>query len=575
MLLELHIQNFAIIDDLHLSFSPGLIILTGETGAGKSILVDALEILVGGRIDTAFIRSGEEKALIEAEFHLSEPTRASVLEILTREELADEDDHLTLGREIRLNGRHIARVNGRVVNASILREIGEILLDIHGQSEHLSLLKVAHHVRLLDNYAKSGELVKEYQICYRRLMELRRELQHLRQVEREAARRMDMLNFQLNEIESAHLKPGEETDLIAERNRLANAENLASIVQQTLLILDEGSPESPALLEQLGVISRQLATLARLDLTQSQFPELAEAVFEQCNDLARALRRYAETIEFNPQRLDQVEERLNLIHNLKRKYGDSIEAVLAYGEKLHSQLEEITHANDRIEELQSNERELLKELKEKGLALSEKRRQAAQSLSQAVENELADLHMTKARFQVAFSVTEDEEGIQLDDGRKVAFTYNGLEQVEFLIAPNPGEGFKPLVKIASGGETSRLMLALKEVLAVADEIPCLIFDEIDQGIGGRVGGIVGKKLWNLARQHQVFCITHLPQLAVYGDQHLCVMKKVVQDRTITEVDILTGERRVEELAQMLGGIGPATLHSARELLQTTHETIQK
>jgi DNA repair protein RecN (Recombination protein N) len=575
MLLELHIHNFAIIEDLHLSFSPGLIILTGETGAGKSILVDALEILVGGRIDTAFIRSGEEKALIEAEFRLSEPTRASVLDILTREELADEDDHLTLGREIRQNGRHIARVNGRVVNASILREIGEILLDIHGQSEHLSLLKVAHHVRLLDNYAKTGELVKEYQLCYRRLMELRRELQHLRQLEREAARRMDMLNFQLNEIESAHLKPGEEADLIAERNRLANAENLASIVQQSLLVLDEGNPENPALLEQLGVVSRQLANLARLDPAQSQFPELAEAVFEQCNDLARALRRYAETIEFNPQRLDQVEERLNLIHNLKRKYGESIEAVLAYGEKLHSQLEEITHANDRIEELQSNERELLKELKEKGLSLSEKRRQAAQSLSQAIENELADLHMTKARFQVAFSATEDEEGIQLDDGRKVAFTYNGLEQVEFLIAPNPGEGFKPLVKIASGGETSRLMLALKEVLAVADEIPCLIFDEIDQGIGGRVGGIVGKKLWNLARRHQVFCITHLPQLAVYGDQHLCVMKKVVQDRTITEVETLTGDRRVEELAQMLGGIGPATLHSARELLQTTHETIPK
>lgn len=575
MLLELHIQNFAIIEDLHLSFSPGLIILTGETGAGKSILVDALEILVGGRIDTAFIRSGEEKALIEAEFRLSEPTRASVLEILTREELADEDDHLTLGREIRQNGRHIARVNGRVVNASILREIGEILLDIHGQSEHLSLLKVAHHVRLLDNYAKTGELVKEYQLCYRRLMELRRELQHLRQVEREAARRMDMLNFQLNEIESAHLKPGEEAELIAERNRLANAENLASIVQQSLLVLDEGNPENPALLEQLGVVSRQLANLARLDPAQSQFPELAEAVFEQCNDLVRALRRYAETIEFNPQRLDQVEERLNLIHNLKRKYGESIEAVLAYGEKLHSQLEEITHANDRIEELQSNERELLKELKEKGLSLSEKRRQAAQSLSQAIENELADLHMTKARFQVAFSATEDEEGIQLDDGRKVAFTYNGLEQVEFLIAPNPGEGFKPLVKIASGGETSRLMLALKEVLAVADEIPCLIFDEIDQGIGGRVGGIVGKKLWNLARRHQVFCITHLPQLAAYGDQHLCVMKKVVQDRTITEVETLTGDRRVEELAQMLGGIGPATLHSARELLQTTHETIPK
>jgi len=573
MLEELRISNFAIIDELNLRFEPGLVILTGETGAGKSILVDALEALIGGKADTTYIRSGADKAIIEGNFLIPANLRPILLEILQREELDEDSENISLCREIRINGRHIARVNGRVVNLALLREIGEYLVDIHGQSEHLSLLKVNQHLRLLDNYAKNADLQAAYQKIYRQLMEVRREQNHLRQVEQEAARRLDMLQYQISEIENAHLKPGEEEVLTAERNRLANAENLATLAQQSILILDEGTPEHPSLLDQMGEVVHHLGSLIRYDPSQSALLETAEGIFDQLTELVRALRIYGEEIEYNPKRLDFIEERLNLIQSLKRKYGDSLQAILSYAQNARKQLDEITSASERLEDLTRTELELLTELKEIALKLSDNRRQHSQALAQAIEKELAHLNMEKARFKVQINTFEAEDGLPLQDGRKVSFTPNGIDQVEFFIAPNPGEGFKPLVKIASGGETSRLMLALKGVLAAADDVPCLIFDEIDQGIGGRIGMVVGEKLWHLARRHQVFCVTHLPQLAAFGDQHLLVRKTIFGDRTITEVLTLSGEQRVEELALMMGNLNPATLQSARELLQLVRERV--
>jgi DNA repair protein RecN (Recombination protein N) len=573
MLEELRISNFAIIDELNLRFEPGLVILTGETGAGKSILVDALEALIGGKADTTYIRSGADKAIIEGDFLIPANLRPALLQILQREELDEDSQHISLCREIRTNGRHIARVNGRVVNLALLREIGEYLVDIHGQSEHLSLLKVNQHLRLLDNYAKNADLQAAYQKIYRQLMEVRREQNHLRQVEQEAARRLDMLQYQISEIENAHLKPGEEEVLTAERNRLANAENLATLAQQSILILDEGTPEHPSLLDQMGEVVHHLGSLIRYDPSQSALLETAEGIFDQLTELVRALRIYGEEIEYNPKRLDFIEERLNLIQSLKRKYGDSLQAILSYAQNARKQLDEITSASERLEDLTRTELELLTELKEIALKLSDNRRQHSQALAQAIEKELAHLNMEKARFKVQINTFEAEDGLPLQDGRKVSFTPNGIDQVEFFIAPNPGEGFKPLVKIASGGETSRLMLALKGVLAAADDVPCLIFDEIDQGIGGRIGMVVGEKLWHLARRHQVFCVTHLPQLAAFGDQHLLVRKTIFGDRTITEVLTLSGEQRVEELALMMGNLNPATLQSARELLQLVRERV--
>jgi DNA repair protein RecN (Recombination protein N) len=579
MLTELHIQNFAIIDHLDLELAPGLITFTGETGAGKSIIIDAVETLLGGKADATFVRSGAERAIVEGLFRIPEASRDAVLALLEREDLVDDTSYVTLAREIRLNGRSIARVNGRTMNTALLRELGEYLIDVHGQSEHLSLLRVSQHRGLLDSYARStlgsklSPAAERYQATYRRFQTVRRELEELRQVERDSARRTDMLTFQINEIESARLRPGEEEELRDERNRLANAEGLASSAQEALLVLDEGDPENPSADDLMGKVVHALTSLSRLDPSQTDLLDQASALHESMSELAAELRTYLEGIEFNPKRLDQVEERLALLQTLKRKYGDSIPAILAFAETSRQQLDQITHAGERIETLEAEAGELLVRLGEEGQAISRLRQAAGEALGRGIEQELADLHMSGARFQVAFEQQEDPEGAILPDGRRVAFDAFGLERVEFLIAPNPGEGFKPLARTASGGETSRLMLALKNVLAQVDEIPVLIFDEIDQGIGGRVGSVVGQKLWTLARQHQVLCITHLPQLAAYGEQHFQVKKQVHGDRTTTQVSPLTGDERLVELAQMLGEVSEATVQSARDLVEAAGKRV--
>jgi DNA repair protein RecN (Recombination protein N) len=581
MLTELVVDNFAIIEHLELKFGPGLITFTGETGAGKSIIIDAVQALMGERADTTFVRSGSERAIVEGVFQFPPANRQPLIEILEREDLLDSQEYLSMGREIRIGGRSVARVNGRAVNASLLREIGEYLVDLHGQSEHLSLLRVNQHSRLLDSYAEAtgirqdgaplAELREVYQGIYRRLQQITKELEKLQRSEHENARRSDVLAFQINEIEAAQLKPDEDEALREERNRLANAEALAAAVQESLLALDEGTPEAPAASDLLGQVVHALNGLARLDPSQSMLHDNAQAIFDNLSELSRSLRLYLEEIEFNPRRLDQVEERLNLIHNLKRKYGDSITAILEFAQKAHADLDAITHAGERIEALEEERGKLLVQLGQAGTSLSRLRKTAAEQLSGAIEMELVDLNMSGAQFTVDFQTRPDPEGAPVESGEKLAYDANGLERVEFLIAPNPGEGFKPLARIASGGETSRLMLALKNVLAQADEIPTLIFDEIDQGIGGRVGSIVGQKLWNLARKHQVLCITHLPQLAVFGDQHFQVQKLVLGERTTTQVKDLAGEARVMELAQMMGKVSEGTLHSARELIQTVQK----
>jgi DNA repair protein RecN (Recombination protein N) len=574
MIQELRIENFAIIDQLDLSFSPGLVILTGETGAGKSIIIDAVEALLGSRTDTTMVRAGAEKSLIEATFAIPGTVREPVLALLKSEELQDEPESeaVVLAREIRSNGRSVARVNGRTVSVGLLKQLGEFLVDVHGQSEHLSLLRVSQHLGLLDSFANVDEQRNIYSGYYRQLQALRHELTELRQAESEAARRIDMLNFQIAEIDSSRLKPDEEESLREERNRLANAEGLASMAQQAVQALDEGTPDSPATTDLLGQAAHAVSSLARLDPAQASLDEQAQDISERLRDLVFNLRAYLEGIEFNPKRLDQVEERLNLIQNLKRKYGKgsttTIQDVLVFADTARQQLDTITHASERIEELEAEEAQLLAKLSVSGQALSKERHTAAVRLAKDVEAELEHLQMSSARFQVDFHTRPDPHGVLLESGERVAFDIHGLEQIEFLVAPNPGEGLKPLVKIASGGETSRLMLAIKNVLANADQVPTLIFDEIDQGIGGRVGGVVGHKLWRLARRHQVLCVTHLPQLAAFGDQHLQVQKILTDGRTITQVQQLENHTRLNELALMMGDISAGTRRSAQELLQS-------
>jgi DNA repair protein RecN (Recombination protein N) len=573
MLSELRIENFAIIEKIQLDFNQGLVIFTGETGAGKSIIIDALEAVLGGRAETNTIRTGADQALIEATFKLSLPIKPQVNALLEAEELLDDPDYVTLGREIRLEGPNIARVNGRAVTATLQREIGAYLVDIHGQSEHLSLLHVRNHRRLLDSFANVEPMLDDYQATFEQLRKLRKELHSLQQNERDKARRLDMLTFQIQEIDAAKLNPGDETELRQERTRLANAESLANHAQNALMLIDQGEQEIPGVSDLMGEVVASLHNLSKIDHSMETLYERAEENLTSLQELALDLQNYTENIEFNPRLLNRIEERIDLINNLKRKYGNSVEEILAFADRARGELDSITNAEERIEELKSEEDVLLGELAEKGLALSNRRKESAQALSTLLENELNDLRMANAQFKVGINTQTDENGLPLPDGRHVAFDTGGFDRVEFLVETNPGEGFKSLVKVASGGETSRLMLALKNVLAKADQVPTLIFDEIDQGIGGRVGVVVGEKLWNLSRQHQVMCITHLPQLAGFGDQHFRVTKAMLDGRTHSEVILLLGEDRRQELAQMLGPISEGTLHSADEILQLVRERV--
>jgi DNA repair protein RecN (Recombination protein N) len=574
MLTELRIHNFAIIDKLDLNFGPGLIILTGETGAGKSIILDAVVMLIGGRADATVIRSDADAAFVEGVFHLRGPEKEAVHAILQREELMDDPDYVVLTREVRREGRSVARVNGRTANVSLLKELGALLIDIHGQAEHLSLLDPRAHLGLLDRYAEVARPLSDYRQTYHTLLNLRRELNDLRKAQADAERRVDVLTYQAEEVESARLKPGEDEELRKERDRLANAESLSRNAQEALAVLEEGSPETPAATDLIGQVAQALSALAKIDSAKSDMADQAELLLDNMSDLIHNLQDYLDEIEFNPKRLDEVEERLDLLHSLTRKYGGSIPAVIAYGAEARKQLELITTASERIQELEMQEAGLLEKLAGQGEVLSGKRKSAAVEMSNGIEAELDDLRMEAAKFGVDFQTKPDPNGAPIENGTRIAFDQNGFDRVEFLIAPNPGEGLKPLAKIASGGETSRLMLGLKNVLARADEVPSLIFDEIDQGIGGRVGMVVGQKLWNLSRMHQVFCVTHLPQLAAFGDEHYQVQKLVQGNRTLTHVERLDGEPRLLELSQMLGEVGEGTLRSAHELMQVARQRIK-
>ncbi|MEZ4711359.1 MAG: DNA repair protein RecN [Caldilineaceae bacterium] len=615
MLHELHIRNFAIIDDLRLNFGPGLNILTGETGAGKSIIIDALGMLLGDRASTEWIRAGADIAAIEATFRLPAlggRATATADEQIDADAQADADDvtrqihtmleeqglddpdsteWVQLGREVRANGRNICRVNGRMVNLQILSDISSLLIDVHGQGEHLNLLRPRTHIHLLDRYA--GLLPERARVAalVRELRGVRAELSRLRRDERTIAQRLDLLNYQVDEIVGADLQPAEDNELEAERRRLGNAETLITLAQGAQAALsEEGGDGAPCALDLVGETVDRLERLARIDPDMEETVETAQSLLEQLSDLARALQDYGEQLEFNPERLQEVEDRLELINNLKRKYGDTIEQINTFGEKAQSELDELGNWEVRTAELEDAEEKLLHAIGKLAAELSQKRRTAGELMARQVVTELADLRMERAQFCVAINQTNQEEGAYLPDGRRVGFDATGVDQVEFLMTANPGEPLRPLAKVASGGETARIMLALKSVLAHADATPTLIFDEIDQGIGGRVGAVVGQKLWKLTgfqptaapngkkkkagnaptHTHQVLCITHLPQLAAFGDAHFTVNKRVVTDngeeRTGTVVQRLSEANRLEELMLMLGATTDAGRQSVQEML---------
>lgn len=570
MLTVLHIQNFAIIHELTLNPHPHFVVFTGETGAGKSIILDALSAVLGERMDASVIRKGADRAIVEATFELSPEAQALVNPILEEEGLIEDPAVVSLSREVRAEGRSIARINGRSTAVSLQSEIGAFLVDLHGQSEHLSLLKVRHHRELLDRFAHHSDIADQYRAEYHEWSRVADELEALKELSVNAQNRVDMLKYQVQEIQAAKLTVDEEESLRTERSRLANAEALHQLSAHAVAMLDESDGESAPVTDLLGQASHDLNELSRIDSSLLSLADRLEQVLSSSAEVAYELRNYLEAIEFNPRRLDQIEERLDALNQLKRKYGGSVGAVLNYLVSAQAELSKVDNVEERIEELDQLKAQIEEKLAALAQKLSVRRHKAAEQLAQKMSSVLAQLSMRSARFETQILQKEDPQGL-LVDGRRVAFDSSGIDQVEFLIESNPGEGLKPLVKIASGGETSRLMLALKHALAEADRIPTLVFDEIDQGVGGRVGSVVGQLLWTLGRDHQVLCVTHLPQLAAFGDQHFHVSKLQEAGRTFTQIKSLRGDERLTELAAMIGPLSPGTRQSAAELLASVRE----
>jgi DNA repair protein RecN (Recombination protein N) len=569
MLDELRIRNFAIIDNLELELASGFNVITGETGAGKSIIVDAVEMLLGGKADASMIRSGADRAVIEGVFMLDARTRPLIIPVLRREELLEDEtaDFITLTREIRSNGRTAARVNGITVNMDVLGEIGGALVDIHGQSEHLSLLQPRHHIDLLDRYADLLEIREALATVVENLSVVRKEMRALQEDKAALERRADQLRHEVEEIEAARLAPGEDDELRAERNRLANSEQLATLSAEAVMLLngDDSDDQNPAV-DALGRVATILEKLAAIDPELADLNELAEGLSAQAQELALEMAGYADEIEYDPHRLNEIEERLELINTLRRRYGVTIDLVLEHGEKARAELGTLEHSEERLDELREKETLLLRQIGELGHNISKVRRSIGQQLSKRVVQELKDLRMEHTRFEVALNQREDPDGCYVN-GQRMAFDITGIDDVEFLLSANPGEPLRPLAKVASGGEAARIMLALKRVLTQADHTPILIFDEVDQGIGGRVGSVVGEKLWELSAAHQVMVVTHMPQLAGYADRHYQVRKAISGSRTYTEVVPLDDEaQRVDELAAMLGATGEGSRQSALEIL---------
>jgi len=574
MLVELSIQNIAIIDRLRVTFEPTLNALTGETGAGKSIIIDALGAVVGGRTSPDMLRSGEERARIEAVFDVTDRDDPALRAVLDEAGIEHEDGTLILSRDLQSNGRSVARINGQTVTVGLLGRVGERLVDIHGQSAHLSLLRPATHLDFLDAYAGLMERRAELATLVHRVRQIRVERAALEQDDRELARRTDLLRFQVDEIASASLEADEDEALRAERTRLSNASNLQVIADTVYRTLREGTPpRGTSVVEGLRDVAKNLGELARLD------PALAEAESEVgemvylLEDVAATVRTYRDTVEDNPARLADVEERLALIRDLERKYGGTVAEVLAFGEEAERELAMLEGSEERLAQLRDQELVVLRQIGTRAGTLSLARQKAATRLAKAVEAEIAHLAMGRTRFTVLQTQEEAAEGAPVggDDGhaRYLAFDARGVDRVEFLIAPNAGEAPKPLARIASGGETARLMLALKSVLAAADATPTLVFDEVDVGIGGRSGQVVGETLAALARTHQVLCITHLAQVAAFADGHFRIIKRDVRGRTISDVEQLDEPERIEELAAMLDGvpITPVARASARDLAE--------
>ncbi len=552
MLKELQIRDFALIEDVQLTFYEGLSVLTGETGAGKSIIIDALSLLLGARASSEMIRTGSESAQVEGLFATSDQAGR-----VLSEWGIDYEDEFIISREIHRNGRNRCRLNGQLVTVNQLTELGEHLADILGQHDHQSLLDPNRHIMMLDAFGDANfqALKATVREKFDQYQQVRTERLRLQTQERDRLARIDLLKFQTEEINMSNLEIGEEEELRLNRQRLANVERITTTAESVYTRIQGQFTDQPALYDQLGQVVTELTSLVRYDETIKPILEFFEQALFQLEEGSRNLRQYTEGFDRDPHALEQVEERLILIENLKRKYGEDEAAILNYAVKISEELETLLNSETTIERLEAEEADLEAKLKQFAEELTKQRQKFALDLEQNIENQLADLNMTGTKFLVSIE--------------KTALHRDGADRVEFLISPNVGEELKPLAKIASGGEMSRIMLALKNTLVKIDPIPTLVFDEVDSGIGGRTAAKIGEKLRSVSEEVQVFAVTHLPVVASFAKHHFYVEKQETKGRTVVTVTLLDKKGQIAELVRMLGGKADHSITTAhaKELLK--------
>lgn len=563
MISVLRIRNFALIDSLEIRLNPGLNVFSGETGAGKSIIIDAVETVLGGRTSSEYVRTGSDGAFVEAEFDISdcEPVRKYL-----QGRGIDAGNLLTISREVSPSGRSSARLNGRPATATQLKELGGWLLDIHGQHEHQSLLRPETHIDVLDAFGGDGvgSLSREVSRLYTEMLGLEREIGDLLKGERDRARRLDILKYQLGEIDAVNPKPGEDTALAEEAEILRNVEKLKHGAMAAYSLLYEG--RESAAVDILGSAADEVSSGASVDPVLTPLAESIREAEAIVKDAARELRAYAERLEGDQGRLSEIEARIDRIQSLKSKYGESIEEVLAFRNECAAEIERLENSEGLAQALENRLSGVRDSLGRAALALSQARKDAAVRFEPLVNTELEALGIGGRAFSIGFSVEEDPSGVEVG-GRALAIGPRGADQVEFLIAPNAGEPPRPLSRIASGGELSRTMLALKSVIADVDRLPTVIFDEIDAGIGGSTARAVGERLAAIGKRRQVLCVTHLAHIACRAGTHFVIWKETDGKSTLTRAKPVTGPEREREIARMLGGSSDIALRHARELLE--------
>lgn len=551
MLNQLSVRNVAVIDKLDINLHDGVSVLTGETGAGKSIIIDSINMILGDRANKELVRYGTDKAVVQAVFDAPK----SVINILEENDIDVEDETVIITRQVTKEGKSVARINGMVVTLNILREISDRLINIHGQHDNQALLTPIRHITFLDAYADNEEYINRYKDILSKKREIEKKISSLEMDEQEKMQRIDLLEYQVTEIKKASLEKGEEDDLREQRDIYTNAEQITKSVNEAYMNLYEGD-EIQSAYDGISIAVNEIFQISDLNPQLKSIYDTLNEIMYSLEDTAHEIKEFGETVEFDEQTLNEIEERLDLISRLKRKYGNSIEEILEYLKKAESELNDIKLSDERTNELKEELKNITKELKEKGNVLTQRRENAAKVLEENIEKSLHELNMEKSKFKVNIE----------NDG---TFYDNGMDKVEFLISTNPGEPLKPLVKIASGGELSRVMLAIKSILADSDGVDTMIFDEIVTGVSGKAAMSIAKKLAVIAKNKQVICITHLPQLTAMADNHYLIQKNTDGELASTTLKELDEEGRELELARIIDGgeVTELALSHAKQMLE--------